>query len=1410
MKKRILSMLLVIVMVLALVPVQALAEGTGTGTGGVTITSVAGTELSVYGKLRLSATVTDDLEDKTVRWESQNPDVATVNEKGVVTGRKVADEVAIIAYDKWGRRDIIKLKVVDAAKVTLLEGSNPLTPEQTLKLSHNMGTEPATWSAVDPKVAIVDQYGVVTAVGDGSTNVYAKFKNGTIAGRYKVTVKTPVADLTGFTLSATDLSLTVGQEQTVIPTFDPADATDTALTWSSDNTDVATVDAGKVTAVGAGTATITAKHGEIVQTVRVTVTEASVTVDSVIISGGQPSLRRGESMQLSATVLPENATDKNVTWTINPESVGLVSEDGLVTLNAAGSATTATVTATCGGKSDTLTFNIADPVGVDSVKVSQKYGLTEVPVGGTLKLQATVEPDTATDKTVTWSSSNTKVAKVDENGLVTGIAPSEEVTITATCGDKSDSYTLKVTPAAQIVLDPNLPTAILAGDKVVLKAELVNAATGEKLDAKISWKLAKETDAYYASVTNGTLNTKSDLLDQFPIDVVATVDSAKFDAEPVTYTVNVVPRASAITLTVDGKKVNDKETVLNLEEESPSITIQSSVSPSKAEQGVTWELTGGAGIYKKTIESDGSLTLTPSDSNRTGVITVKAVADDGTDVSATTTVRFEKQGTGILFGKDEIPLRGGASVNLGTYLDLGENGNSSTVTWTFADGKTVYKAGGKRIATLSKTGKLTTKPVTEVHELFVTATNTASGNDDTVKVILYPATKSIKITSDDLPGKTIAFEKNTSDRTFSLAAEVKPDRLDGVWDLNWSSSDENIAKVKQDGTLILKNAGKVRITCETTDGSKVKGCLYLEITKDSADVKISAPAKTLTSGESMNLKAKVLTANDVKAANQSVIWSIADEYGNETKAATIFPTGRVTAGDVDQSTKVVITATSVQDSSVSSTLELTILPNTRKTLHVKADDELVNGTYAMSLNDSCVLDGVWLKSNKNATETMADGCTFFSSNTKVATVDEELGVLTAVGYGTSTITVRCYDPIYDSKADNLYTTTITVKVLKKVGTVTIDAPALKDLRSGKSATLKATAWSDYANGIKADNQSFTWEVTENGKKTDVAAIDANGVLTAKTVTEKHTVEVKAISKESGIFDTVAFNIFPADSVKFYFVLNGEEYTGTLPVDLDKGLSGLKVRIHTAFADNKGNITENDYIVPVSWSTSDKTVIQINGTGPQALKVGKATLTAKYKIGNTTYESKITAIVNRTMGSIKEITQSNILVAGKSTYMRAVPTNSNATNKNVLWSVEGPNKDKVSINPYTGKLSAKKGVGGYDVTVTASPVDGSASKSVTVHVYAAATKVEISDGTDVINGTKVIAKLSDGKLDFDAEAIPAEAYQTTFKWTSSNKRVAEVDSETGAVTIKGVGRTVIKVAALDGSGKYAKFTLRVTK
>ena len=1387
MKKRILSMLLVIVMVLSLVPVTALAEGTGTDK--VTVTTVNatdGTIVSVYGKLKLKATVTEDLEGQEIRWFSGDSSLATVD-GGVVVGKKPAEKVTICAQvgDYRGYFDV---KVIDAVAVTVRSGTNPLAPGETLQLQHNRGTEAVRWAAVDTNIATVDEDGVVTAVADGSTNVYAKFNNGTISGRYKVTVKTPVVELTDFTLSEESLNLTVGQSQTVaVQEFVPADATDTTLTWISSDTAVATVDAGKITAVGAGTATITATHGSIVKTVNVTVTEAPIPVESVTITGGQPSLLRGESMQLSAAVLPENASDKTVTWSISPATVGTVT-DGLVELNEDGSATNATVTAICGEKFGTFTFNITDPVSVTSVTISQKDGLKEVAVGGKLKLIAAVQPANATDQTVTWTSSDKSIAKVNKNGAVTGVAEGT-VTITATCGGVSGTYEVTVIPTTNIATD--IPTTILAGKALDLDASCVDASGEPVPNTSVKWTLLSEEEG--VTLTGSKLETRSDM--QYQHEIKLRAEAVGCDAKAVEVTVKVMPVTTGITLKVGEEKVNNKTYVVDLSDAtimSSGVIISAGVQPKSAEQTVRWEITDSKNICTE-VQGKLDLKLTPVSGQKSGTVTVKAYAGDGSEEYATTTIQFSMLGAGKL---KDVPekLRGGASLNMKSFLNLDKNLDDKTVTWSIQNNV----LNGKKIASISANGRLTTKPVTALHTIKVRVTGSSGGYDEK-EITLYPATKSITISN---APKTVKFKNGL---TFELSAAVKPAKAD-VWDLVWSVSDKSIARIDPDtGVLEILDAGKLRVTCETTDGSKIRGYLNIEITKDAADIDVKAPAKTLASGNSMDLKAIVWARKNVKAANQEVIWSIADEFGNATNAAIVSPTGRVTAYDVDQNTVVVVTATSKENEDVFGSVLLTIKPNTTKTLHAIIDGDMISGSYAMNKGESVVVDAQWQRSG-NGVMKDAEDCQFFSSNTGVATVDEDLGTLDAVGYGTSTITLRCVDPA----TQNICTSTFTVKVVKKVGTVTINAPALRDLRSGKSVSLSATAWTDYANGTKADNQGFTWEVTENGKETDVATINSNGVLTAKGVTEKHTVVVKAISKESGIFDTVEFNIFPAETVKFYFELSGKEYTGTLPVDLDTGLGGLKVRIHTAFANGNGNITEND-IDPagVTWSTSDKNVIQITTAGPWALKVGKATLTAKYKIGNTTYESKITAIVNRAMGSVRSIELSSILVAGKSINLRAVPTNSNATNKNVLWSVEpGSYSDNVSINMYTGKLSAKKGIGGYTVTVKATPVDGSTPMSTNVYVFAATTKVEISDGTDVVNGNKVYVALADKTAQFYAVAEPTEAYQTSFKWRSSDTSVATVSGD-GKVTIKKVGATTIKAIAQDGTGKYAKFTLRVT-
>ena len=1359
------------------------------------------------------------------KWTSSNDSIATVDATGKLTG--VTPGSATITATKGGCTVTCDV-TVEKTPLTIEEknGAAKFYVGKTYQLVASAdGAEmtDVTWASDDNKaIAINKDTGEMTvlAAGVGKTiTVTATPDKPDLYAAATLDVKAQanalvITDKSGNAVSAVNVNETVD----LVAKDGNGDTVEGVVWGSSDKeqTFVSLSKTGSLTGIRQSSTPVTITVSKDSYTTGTA--EISVVVKSFEIrnSDDQPvaevDMAEDSKMQLKA--VDGDGKALNVVWSCKDSRV-TVDNTGLVTVGKSTRREAVAIEASLPGyETKTVYVKVSPEPVFTAVKLAGDES-NRLAVGDTRKMIA-LDADGLEVEDVTWGEPSNGFASVNGDEL-TGVQEGK-VTITA----KKSGYTDKdlvvdvyARPEEHIELEEEVPEEVLAGKSVNLKASVVDAAGEPVPKTSVKWTMLSEEEG--VRLLSDKLDTDSNM--RYRHEIKLRAEAVGCEAEPLEVTVMVVPVTTGITLKVGEEKVNNEVFIVDLSDDyiaENGIIVSASVLPASATPKVRWEISDPGNVCTEE-QLDTDLLLVPVSALKSGVVTVKAYAGDGTGVSATAKIQFSKLGAGDL--KDAPKkLRGGASLDLKPYLVQDKDLDDKSVTWSLTEtdpdtdgvivknGKSMKK--GKVIATISKTGKLTTKPVTEPTPVTVKITG-SNGEPATHAITLYPAAKSVKISCDALKAEnyTVELSKEKSERTFNFEAAIKPDVLqeENVWPLIWSSTNNDIATVDEDGQVVVKKAGKVRIDCMINDGSRIKGSINLKVTSTANSVTVTPNGRTLASGNSLDMKAVIKTPTGRKAANQEVIWSITDELGNATSAAIISATGRVTAYDVDRLTEVLVTATSKQDKTVFGSVVLTIKPNTTKTLHAYIDGNMVSGTISMNLNDSNVLGAKWQKSGSGK-ETVAEDCQFFSSNTNVATIDKDLGTLKAVGHGSSTITLRCVDPA----TQNICTSTFTVKVVKKVGFVTISAPSLRDLRSGKSVTLKATAWNDYANGVKADNQGFTWEVTENGKETNVATINSSGVLTAKTVTKKHTVVVKAISKEGGIFATATFYIFPAENVKFYFGLNGEEYTGTLPVDLGTGLGGLTVRIHTAFADSKGNISEKDYnSAGVTWSTSDKTVIQITGTGLKALKVGKATLTAKYKIGNTTYESKITAIVNRTMGSVKSIEQSSILVAGKSINLRAVPANSNATNKNVLWSVEPDSySDNVTINMYTGKLSAKKGIGGYAVTVTATPVDGSTPKSTIVNVFAATTKVQISDGTDPVNGTKVSAPLSDGTVQFYAAAKPTEAYQTSFKWTSSDTSVATVDGN-GKVTIKKAGATTIKAIAQDGTGKYAKFTLRVT-
>ena len=364
-------------------------------------------DLASTQSVQLKADVTTDPAGKhpSVTWTSSDTSVATVDSTGKVSGLK-AGTVKITATAGTNQKsDSItititgeKPEVANVIYATKPAGWNKIYAyvynDTTSKNNGNWpGVEMTQLTADDScakagayKYEVPDlgegKYRVIFTNGSGAQTPGAsqpgiEFSgkvswDGSSAAVSAVNCNTPQpvpvssVSISGSGVSDGKLSLKLGASVQLTATVTPSNATDKTVSWTSSNSSVAKVSDGKITAVKAGTATITATAGGKTASVVVAVADNPVPVESVSVSGdgvsgGKLSLKSGASAQLTATVKPDNATDRKVTWTSSDSSVANVMGTGVVT--AGSKAGKATVTATAGGKSASVevTVEAQDP-----------------------------------------------------------------------------------------------------------------------------------------------------------------------------------------------------------------------------------------------------------------------------------------------------------------------------------------------------------------------------------------------------------------------------------------------------------------------------------------------------------------------------------------------------------------------------------------------------------------------------------------------------------------------------------------------------------------------------------------------------------------------------------------------------------------------------------------------------------------------------------------------------------------------------------------------------------------------------------------------------------------------------------------------------------------------------------------
>ena len=410
----------------------------------------------------------------------------------------------------------LTVNAVPATAVTL--SSSTLSIEEgasstlTATLVPDNATDTVSWTTSDGTTATVEN-GVVSGLKAGTATITATA--GSVSESCTVTVTAKVQEpapepakpvVTNITLDKSTLQVEVTKTGTLTATVTADEGADKTVTWETSDGTTATVADGVVSGVKAGTATITAKAGEKTATCTVTVTEPATTtvaVTGVTLNPTGLELKVGETGTVAATVAPENATDKTVTWSCDKTDIATVDSTGKITAVKEG---TATITAKAGEKTATCTVTVKakGPVAVTGITVNP--ATVKLDVGKTTVLGVTITPEDAAEKGVTWKSSDETKATVDSKGCVTAKA---EGTVTITATTKDGNKTADCTVTISKTYDPKTDTTKLLRDKsgnqiyILVNGQYVEAKVADYYKTNITfYKKEKVTQYIYTGWQN--------------------------------------------------------------------------------------------------------------------------------------------------------------------------------------------------------------------------------------------------------------------------------------------------------------------------------------------------------------------------------------------------------------------------------------------------------------------------------------------------------------------------------------------------------------------------------------------------------------------------------------------------------------------------------------------------------------------------------------------------------------------------------------------------------------------------------------------------------------------------------------------------------------------------------------------
>ena len=342
-------------------------------------------------------------DESIVRISSNNLVPKRAGECVVTVASKQNPEVNV-TYRTLVVQPVTRVQLSADAKATYVGKTMKLTPIFT---PDNASIQGVTWTSSNKQIATVDENGVVTGVKKGSTTITAKAMDG--SGRNANITVNVHQQPESITLKETDVTINIGSYRTLQATVLPNNTTNKKVTWSSSDESVAKVNtSGRVTPVSVGECTITCQSEnfpEVSATANITINQL---VTKIAFAEKEVSFDVDTSLQVFWEVSPANATNPEVTFSTNKESIATVDKNGLITGHKRGECYITAKAVDGSGKTARIKVNVLQPVeGVHMKNDSLNVGVAE-----SISAQAVLEPADASNTNMTWTSADTTIATV--------------------------------------------------------------------------------------------------------------------------------------------------------------------------------------------------------------------------------------------------------------------------------------------------------------------------------------------------------------------------------------------------------------------------------------------------------------------------------------------------------------------------------------------------------------------------------------------------------------------------------------------------------------------------------------------------------------------------------------------------------------------------------------------------------------------------------------------------------------------------------------------------------------------------------------------------------------------------------------------------------------------------------------